>query len=271
MRRHFHRRAHGQTFLDVQHIRDEIRRNDVEGVKRELGALREEAQQLKSDVREKATAADVAVLSREVAYLKEKSGEGGPDELGMHHEPLPYDRQNPLNGIIAHLTRECRGNVYTRDVVDIITRHGVCEPASAFDLGTDTWYVSDDVYAWCVSDDVGSGGMVCYDFKDRRVSLTSYTMRTAYDYFPKSWVLEVSNNSDLLGSWTVIDRRADNEDLKGKPGEYVTHSFAVNSPAVGRSFRFVRFRLTGETHDGFGILAFTALELFGRLDSPLKS
>ena len=93
---------------------DEIRRNDVEEVKRKLGALREEAQQLRSDVRERARAADVAALSREVAYLKEKSGEGGPDELGMHHEPLPYDRQNPLNGIIAHLTRECQGNVYKK-------------------------------------------------------------------------------------------------------------------------------------------------------------
>lgn len=166
-----------------------------------------------------------------------------------------YQASKPLDGIIAHLTRECGGNVHDKGVV-AVTASSVysndCEPKNAADLGSDSEFFSkNELDAW-----------ICYDFKERRVAPTSYTVKS-YNFGPggrhlKSWALEVSNDGS---SWAVVDRRDNNSDLNGS---HATHNFPL-SHVPGESFRFVRLRQTGPNHLSVYYVSITALEIFGTI------
>ena len=91
---------------------------------------------------------------------------------------------------------------------------------------------------------------------------TSYSVMSGVSLFPKSWVLEVSNDGSE-GSWEIVDRRDNNQDLNAR---LVIRNFAISAPP-SEAFRFVRFRQTGKNHRGRDGLQISALELFGTLSS----
>ena len=167
-----------------------------------------------------------------------------------------YDESNPLNGVIAHLTRKCGGNVHDKGIVNVTSSGFECsgrEPKLAVNVlnpGTSTWFASkNEPDSW-----------ICYDFKDSRVSPTSYSVRS-YKTVPgshhlKSWVFEASKDG---AEWTVIDRRDNNDELNDK---HVIRNFRI-SPTPSESFRFIRLRQTGKNHKGKDFLTLTALEIFG--------
>ena len=166
-----------------------------------------------------------------------------------------YDKARPLDGIIADLTRGCCGNVHKKGVVKVTA--GSClrgDPENAVNLESDySYFIGRTSNLW-----------ICYDFKGRRVTPTSYSIRSyscgsGWNH-PKSWVLEVSNDGSE-GSWEVVDSRKDNNDLNDK---LVTRNFSLGTPQSG-SFRFVRLHLTGKNHGGDDDLIICSLELFGAL------
>ena len=226
----------------------------------QVSAVSGELDRLKSEVGERARNGDVRALSEEVAQLKkelgdrlsavEKKASDGQalGEIRKKIEELEHGVNMVPQGIIGVLTRQCGGNVQEKGVVEVTASScWIGEPKNVVELGTNWFFWSKDE----------SNSWICYDFKERRVAPTSYSIRTDCSRFPKSWVLEVSNG----GSWTVVDRRENNEDLNG---EYVTRNFALSAPPSGR-FRFVRLRQTGKTHGGRDILILASLEVFGTL------
>ena len=165
-----------------------------------------------------------------------------------------YDSSKQLEGIIAHLTKQCGGNVHDKGIVNATASsvNGACEPKHAADLGTTPVYQSrrDQEGAW-----------ICYEFKERRVIPTSYSVKTySSTANPKSWVIEVSNDG-TQNSWTEIDRRENNNDLKNPN---VIANFKISRvPSDG--FRFFRLRQIGKDHADMNYLTIRALEIFGTL------
>ena len=231
---------------------------------------------------ERARAADLAALSEEVSRLKRataptqaavpapaKKTQPDPPRVAGRLPPLRqsvsgnvqaqktiefrYNDATPLEGVIAHLTRECGGNVHEKGVVEVTGSSsflGYGHARFAADLGTGSSFISsDEPNSW-----------IRYDFKERRLAPTSYSIRAGNGSFPSSWVLEVSNDG-IEGSWEVVGRRENNHDLKGKG---VTWNFAITAPPRG-GFRFVRLRQTGKNHGGTDCLCVNSLELFGTL------
>ena len=242
-------------------LRAEIRRLDVgsRDVARDLGDL-------KKELGLRARAEDLEKLEEEVSRLKEaERGLDGrisavearvaEDErmLGVERIDLKSD---PLDGIIAHLTRECGGNVHKEGVVNVTASSCYGDshkPENAVDLKSDSEFLSNN----------SPNSWICYDFKGRRVTPTSYSIRSYGGpglNHPKSWVLEVSNDGSE-GSWKAVDSRKDNNDLNG---DRVTRNFSLGTPQSG-AFRFVRLRQTGKDHRGCDYLVICALELFGTL------
>ena len=169
---------------------------------------------------------------------------------------LFYHEMRSLNGIIAYLTRKCGGNVHKKGIVNVTASSG-SQPEEAADLDSDSDFCSED----------RKNSWICYDFRGRRVTPTSYSIRSHGSYtrstsdlvaHPRSWVLEVSNTG-REGSWQVVDRRENYKDLNDS---HEIRNFGV--PPSG-DFRFVRLRLTGKTHQGNDCLHICALELFGVL------
>ena len=165
-----------------------------------------------------------------------------------------YDSSKPLDGIISHLTQEIGGNVHDHGIV-VVTASSIHsgQPKDIVDMGKSSMYTGDVPNSW-----------ICYDFKDRRVIPTSYSIRSHSNppggCQPKSWVFEGSNDK-RKGSWVSLDRRRDNNELND---EQVTRNFSISSSS-GESFRFLRLRFLGPNHADSYFQALSFFELFGTL------
>jgi hypothetical protein len=128
------------------------------------------------------------------------------------------------DGIITHLTRECGGNVYEHQVVDVTSGSFEKEtwesnPISgilgnkpdfaaknAADLEAGSEFISDHRYP---SEDIPHtrNHWLCYNFKQRRIVPTHYTIRTndggPGDEHLKSWLIEGSGIERTGGRWTA--------------------------------------------------------------------
>ena len=227
-------------------------RNDVAGAiaeaKREVGALGEDVQRLRNEVSEKASTVDVTALSEELAQVREAAGklpttprrvQVARKDPGQAGTEFVYDQTKPFDGIIAHLRRECDGNVDWRNVVRFTASSGRGY-GNAVDWRRVGVTRSDGEHSLCV----------CYDFVNLRVSPTSYSIRTKEEFILQSWALEVSNGGNW---WEVIDRRENNVQVTG--------NFPVSAPPSG-AFRYVRLRQTGKNDERCRV-QLSEFELFG--------
>ena len=156
------------------------------------------------------------------------------------------------------MTRECGGNVHDKGIVDVTASTVemlAFQPKNVADLKRDWYYKSHNL----------EGSWICYDFKERRVIPTSYTVRSIDQgsgwFHLRSWVIQVSNDGR---SWTEIDRRTDNNDLNG--ARAIANFKISNVPC--ETFRFFRLKTTGKNHcnwDSRYQLIISALEVFGAL------
>jgi hypothetical protein len=181
------------------------------------------------------------------------------------------------DGIIAHLTRECGGNVHDRHVVDVACgsfekethganpHSGACrnEPGYAAKNAADleTGSIFNSAYRE-KKEDIPHirNNWICYNFKERRIAPTYYTIRT-YDagssmFHLKSWLVETSADGE---DWREVGREEDNKQLAGRD---FTGTFAV---AGGVECRFIRLVNIGRNHYGSDCVMISAWEIFGRL------
>jgi hypothetical protein len=164
----------------------------------------------------------------------------------------PFRTDSPFSGIIAHLTVICGGNVHDHDVVKITsnrTRVDVHYPKNVADFGSNEGFWSDEVI----------GQWLSYDFGNRRVSVTGYSIRSheqEYDAHPHNWVLEGSNDGS---EWIKLDSQENNTELDG--------ALRVATFKVQRCepVRMIRIRSTGLSIRGWYYLGFSAFEVFGML------
>jgi hypothetical protein len=174
------------------------------------------------------------------------------------------------DGIIAHLTRECGGNVHDRHVVEVTSgsfekeTQGLDDPdwraaKNATDFETDSYFWS--AYRDKKEDIPHTrNNWICDDFKKRRIVPTHYTIRTN-DGDPgkehlKSWLVETSADGK---TWREVDHKENNKQLNGA---HFTSTFPV---AGGGECRFIRLVNIGRNHYGDDSLAITAWEIFGSL------
>ena len=226
-------------------------RREVRGGVADARAVSEEAKRLKEAEAKRAMAAPPppCPVARPAPAAKTPG-----DVQGQVVGEFVYDKASPLEGIIAHLTRECGENVQEAGIVEVTASRCIGGlPENVAELGTNSYFQSGrEPDSW-----------IRYDFKERRVTPTSYSVRTDGGCSqPRSWVLEISNDGSD-GSWDVVDRRDDNFLLNASRA---TRNFAISAPASG-SFRFVRLRQTGKNHGGYDDLCLTSLEVFGTLFS----
>jgi hypothetical protein len=101
---------------------------------------------------------------------------------------------------------------------------------------------------------------VCYDFKERRIAPTHYTIRTFAggpgNSHLKSWLVETSVDGE---SWREVAHEEDNWQFNG---EWFTATFPV---AGGEECRFVRLVNIGRSHFGNDLIWISAWEIFGIL------
>ena len=189
-----------------------------------------------------------------------------PDKCqNRYNKPSGIDlsfKGNSLEGIIHYLTVQCGGNVHDRGVVEITggpvySSHPDYALKNIADLTADSYFASDDDT---------EQHTVCYDFKEKRIIPSGYSIRSCYCGGRgagniQSWVIETSNDGS---SWTEIDQKQDCRELDDGN---VTKMYNVNTSS---SCRYIRLRQTGpgtssSCPNGIGLSGF---EIFGTLLGP---
>jgi hypothetical protein len=198
-----------------------------------------------------------SIRRRLLANVKKKSIKQFPPPLVKKRVPLGVP-----NGIIAHLTRECGGNVHDNYVVDVTSgsfekeTNGANPHSGAWkndprgaaknaaDLETNSCFYSAFLAS---SENIRNtrNNWICYDFKERRLVPTHYTIRSNRDdpdYFHlRSWLVETSVNRK---SWREVAHQKRNRRLNG------SHFAALFSIAGGEECRFIRLVNIGKNHGG---------------------
>lgn len=165
---------------------------------------------------------------------------------------------DPLNGIIAHLTRICGGNVHDEGIVHVTASSFLTRGSQVFDPKNAAELEGSGIFA----SNNEEGAWICYDFQKWQVIPKSYSLQSQGDgpggLHPRSWVIEVSDDNLL---WTEIDRRTNNNDLNG---QNLTQNFKIaNVP--NESYRYIRMRQIAPNHAGNNQLVFSDFEIFGTL------
>jgi hypothetical protein len=182
-------------------------------------------------------------------------------DVGSRHRSwtkrFPIDSTRRFDGIIARLTRECGGNVHTKEVVSITassTCRRQCHQVVDYDWN-DYWYSGNSANSW-----------IQFDFKTRCISVTNYTIKSDGDggCHLLQWSLEGSNDGT---SWVTLDQR-NTQDLNGN---YVEKSYECESRQSSATFfRFIRLIQSGPNSGNHHFLGLTNLDFFGGV-SDLRS
>jgi hypothetical protein len=164
---------------------------------------------------------------------------------------FPRNGPKSLDGIIAHLTRKYSDKVRTNEILAITSKSTWkpgCEPEQVAHLNTNSRFVSEN----------GTGEWICWDFRERRIRPTHYTIACPY---LKSWVIEGSLDG-LRDNWTEIDRQTNNQDFTNVKDHSRMASFACSNH---QEFRFIRLTQTDHNHTGDDYLSIYTVEFFGAL------
>jgi hypothetical protein len=175
-------------------------------------------------------------------------------EKGIIPERFHFSTSDPLEGIIAHLTRESGANVADHGIVGI-TASSLC------DNRYNAKYVADltDVEHMYASKNEPNQ-WIEWNFETAEIERTHYSILT-HTGAPGSghmqhWVLEGRNAQEELGT---LDERRDDSQLNGR-GRIATFDI-TNRLRI----RMIRLRQIGPNHDGGHILKFVVLEFLGDL------
>ena len=227
----------------------------------ELEKCQREFQELQemSERKSRETEMELALLRQSHAALQENMRAVTAERdwlkeiVDMKHFPLNSAR--PLDGIIAHLTKECGGNVHDREVVNITAdRPYSSDPSRAAKNIADLERANTHFY--CAN---AENMWVCYDFKEKVVVFEAYSLRAYYDYDDcnlKTWEIQVSMTG--RNDWETVDRQSNN-DLRGR-GRIA--SYRLSNPV---RCRFIRLKQTGRNHRGDYDTLTSAFEVFGRI------
>jgi serine/threonine protein kinase len=174
---------------------------------------------------------------------------------------LPAD---PLAGIIAYLTERCGGNVHEKGAVRVTCSVPADHPdfgvKNIVDLNAETVFGTDYRFA---DEDIAHepNNWVCYDFGERRVIPTHYTLRSPdseilRDAAIRSWLVATSLDGT---QWTEIDRRENTRDLIAR-GAIKTYLVPGTEKV-----RFIRLMNIGRNQLETDAVFLSAFEIFGTL------
>ena len=174
---------------------------------------------------------------------------------GSVHKGVEIPLQGvPFEGIIAYLTRRCKGSIVEQGIVGIAARDRISDMFHEKSL----CQVIQDQAVYVSANEPGA--WFCIDFKGRTVLATHYSVRGG-DY---------NNTGSYMSSWTLegsIDGAQWQEihSVMGSDYPNPVKRDVTCSVATQRRCRFVRLRMTGPTKAGNFVLCCARFELFGVL------
>ena len=165
-----------------------------------------------------------------------------------------------MKGIINFLTEKTGGNIHNNKTIEITASSTTSNsPENTVDFQNSNCFYSKSE----------PNSFICYDFKERQIQLTNYSIRR-HHYFQngcnlKSWIIEGSNDGS---KWTKIDEHSNDSSLNGSQNS-PDQNIATFSVLQSNSFyRFIRLRQTGQSWRNDNNICIEAVEMYGKLYQP---
>lgn len=163
-----------------------------------------------------------------------------------------FNNENQFDGIINFIrNQDIDGTQNSIEITASSVANPLFPPSNVIEYETDQlyFYTKNSQNSW-----------IRFDFKENRVSPTSYTLRTdmSSDYHPKSWVIEGSNDKV---NWEKIDHQTNCNFTNGRD---ITHTFEI-AKNTGKEFKYIQMRVTGKNWLGHYLLDIGAIEFHGTL------
>ncbi|KAK8850239.1 hypothetical protein M9Y10_018364 [Tritrichomonas musculus] len=167
---------------------------------------------------------------------------------------ITKEKNNDFRGIMRYLSEECGGNIHDKGVVEITSNSYQSDsyhPKNLVDYGSNNFYApknQENVY-------------VCFDFKDKQVQLTSYSIQSNRSGWGsahlRNWVVEASNDRD---NWDKIDEHSNDSTLNGYD---IKATF--DTKQTNMFYRYIQIRQTGVSWSSNYYTYIPYLEFFGNL------
>jgi hypothetical protein len=172
-------------------------------------------------------------------------------EKRFRYKNFPYHEGGEFDGILSHLTKICGGNVHEKGIVNI---------TSSSDGYNKCWQVADHGWNNYWYSNTVTNSWICFDFKDRSVSLQHYTLKSSGQgaHFFVQWVIEGSNDGS---TWKSLDIR----NTRDLCGNYIAKTYSCPRVKSHEFFRFIRMRQTGTNTDDSDYLMLSNIEFFGKV------
>ena len=171
---------------------------------------------------------------------------------------LEYDgnKSHSMSGIIDYLTKKSGGNVSENGTVKVTSLGQYSDDRTAKNAvdihNTQNYYETKGAKnSWLI-----------YDFGERKVHPTHYSIRTRHDgdsNHPRNWVIEGSN-SGSDNDWTTLDKRQNEATLTG-----INTTITFDIKEYEGYYKFLRFHQIGNSSSDNLYTAISALEYFGTL------
>lgn len=185
------------------------------------------------------------------------------DDISRRYESVkkqgimfPFISNKNFSGIFNYLYNKTNGNIEDEIILTSTSRF-----SNTSDNFPSNIFLFNDILRYFRTDD-DQNNWICFDFKNRRVAPTFYTIKstyhTQYQMHPKSWVIEGSINNT---SWEILDEQKNCPFLNGKN---LVHTFKIQNLS-SKEFKFIRMRITGPNWYNNNLLSIGSFELYGRL------
>lgn len=172
-----------------------------------------------------------------------------------------------LSGIISCIRQMTGGNLNGRDIIKL-SAGGTEDPNFPLTniVKYDKYNIDRYFYNYMMPIK-NKDGWIEFDFLDRKVQITSYTIRTSqnYQYFmhPKSWKIIGSNDQVR---WDLIDIQNDKQEMNGFTKQY-RYTCNRNNDQFYRYIRYVQLDSWGNATSK-NYINLTCIEFFGSISSP---
>jgi len=180
-------------------------------------------------------------------------------KIRYEYKEIKHEEGKEFEGIMRHLTRETGGNIHDNGTIEIKSNSIVNDdnnyhPKNLVDYDKTNIIHSKDE----------SGVFIVFDFKDREIQLTNYSIQSASNGPNcgnlRNWKLEVSQDGK---TWTPVDEHQDDGTLNGS-----NIIFTFNTKPTESFYRFVKLTSTGQSWRQYGNhyeFYFPYLEFYGKM------
>ena len=192
---------------------------------------------------------------------KEKNPTSKTSKKNLTLKKFMYYEGQEFKGIINYFIKKTDGKIENEFDITVSTIYPSNLKMASRQPKTLTYFNN---HSQAFLTDNKPNGWICYDFREKRIIPSFYTLRTiswwnkSVNNNPKSWVVECSNDKNV---WVEMDGHENSDLLSGSD---IVRSFPLRNNS-GTDYRYIRIRQTDKNHNNTDLFGLDSFEIYGIL------